>query len=198
VPNEPSVIININTYSSIDPILYKLPSVFQSKYNSRITLNYVGDATGADLILAHGTLTKDKYKKEEFEELSDKEDDLVVINNESYIDLLNDSKTQRITLVSDEARKYLINEGHYRNLIEADDLVDKAVADKNINAVVFRSELKAYMEQKYLTEIPNKVSNLNKNDTVKLLIRKNSRQYNKLRSAVKVIMEEEERKNSER
>ncbi|WP_160677801.1 hypothetical protein [Clostridium sp. C8-1-8] len=198
VANEQSIVINVKTYSSIDPVLYKLPSIFESKYNSTITLNYVGSATDADLILAHEALIKYKYKKEEFEELTNKEDNIVIINDERYVDFLNTNRTQRITLVSNEVKDYLINEGDYKKLITADDLLDKAIADKNINAVVFRSELNNYMKQRYLTEIPNKVSNLNKSDTVKLLIRKNSRQYNELKSAVKLIIEEEERKNSER
>ncbi|QAA35035.1 hypothetical protein [Clostridium manihotivorum] len=198
VANEQSIVINVKTYSSIDPVLYKLPSIFQSKYNSTITLNYVGSTTDADLILAHEALIKDKYKKEEFEELTNREDNIVIINDESYVDFLNTNRTQRITLVSNEVRDYLINEGYYKKLITADDLLDKAIADKNINAVVFRSELNNYMEQRYLTEIPNKVSNLNKSDTVKLLIRKNSREYDELKSAIKLILEEEERKNSER
>jgi hypothetical protein len=198
VANEQSIVINVNTYSSIDPVLYKLPSILQRKYNRSITLNYVGSATDADLILAHGTLIKDKYKKEEFEDLSDKEDSIVIINDKSDVDFLNTNRTQHIMLVSNEAKDYLSNEGTYKKLITADDLLDKAISDKNINAVVFRSELNNYMEQRYLTEIPNKVSNLNKSDAVKLLIRKNSRQYDELKSAVKLIMEEEERKHSEK
>lgn len=197
--NNDNIVINVKSFSTNNTILNKIPSTIKEKYKYNVVLNYVNDSKNADLIVAHESLVEDEYKKN-CDLLRISEDNVIILNDKESLDFNNKTRDNHVTLVSKEVENYFLNKNDEKlNFIVSDNLADKAVSDKNIIAVMFESELKDFKEQRYLSDLgETELNNFGEKDFFTILINKDLKLKDEIKICINSILDDEEKKNSEK
>lgn len=197
--NNDNIVINVKSFSTNNTILNKIPSTIKEKYKYNVVLNYVNDSKNADLIVAHESLVEDEYKKN-YDLLRISEDNVIILNDKESLDFNNKTRDNHVTLVSKEVENYFLKKNDDKlNFIVSDNLADKAVSDKNIIAVMFESELKDFKEQRYLSNLgETELNNFGDKDFFTILINKDLKLKDEIKICINSILDDEEKKNSEK
>lgn len=197
--NDDNIVINVKSFGANNIILNKIPSKIKEMYKYNVVLNYVNDSKNADLIVAHESLIESEYKKN-YDLLRINEDNVIILNDKENLDFNNKTRDKHITVVSKEVENYFIKKNNEKlNLIVSDNLAEKAVSDKNITAVMFESELKDFKEQKYLSDLgKTELNNFGEKDFFTILINKDLKLKDEIKTCINSILDDEESKNSEK